>query len=209
MIKYICIFRLVLTCFLAAGKNNLTGFSTGLTGRSKNFDPTDRSTRPVSSSDQPVQQKWQHFKDRNPNTTPSTAICTKTICFLQIYTISIDRLAFSGRACTAFPKHIKKMCHFDSSCLWPVQCNTSWSNISLPFKNQHFIWATAYGTLSPLLTSLKLQIWTLSLTSFFAVLTFPVYLPTSPQRKLFKSVLTPSAVRNTLLHLFTANLCWT
>ena len=50
--KYICIFRLVLKYFLVARKENLTGVSTGLTGRSKNLDPTvnptGRSTRPVS-----------------------------------------------------------------------------------------------------------------------------------------------------------------
>ena len=55
MIKYICIFRLVLRCLLVARKENLTGISTGLTGRSKNLDPTgnptSRSTRPVSISD--------------------------------------------------------------------------------------------------------------------------------------------------------------
>ena len=37
--KYICIFRLLLTCFLVARKENLTGFLTGLTGRWKNLDP--------------------------------------------------------------------------------------------------------------------------------------------------------------------------
>ena len=40
MIKYISIFRLVLRYFLVARKENLTGVSTGLTGRSKNLDPT-------------------------------------------------------------------------------------------------------------------------------------------------------------------------
>ena len=33
--------RLVLKCLLVARKENLTGVSTGLTGRSKNLDPTD------------------------------------------------------------------------------------------------------------------------------------------------------------------------
>ena len=51
MIKYISIFRLVLGRLLVAKNKNLTGFSTGLTGRSKNLDPTGnptgRSTRPV------------------------------------------------------------------------------------------------------------------------------------------------------------------
>ena len=55
MIKYISTFRLVLRCLLVARKENSTGFSTGLTGRSKNLDPTGnptgRSTRPVSISD--------------------------------------------------------------------------------------------------------------------------------------------------------------
>ena len=40
MIKYISIVWLVLICLLVARKENLTGFSTGLTGRSKNLDPT-------------------------------------------------------------------------------------------------------------------------------------------------------------------------
>ena len=54
MIKYLSIFRLVLRCLLVARKESLTGFSTGLTSRSKNLDPTGnltgRSTRPVSIS---------------------------------------------------------------------------------------------------------------------------------------------------------------
>ena len=44
MIKYLCIFRLVLRCLLVAKKDNSTGFSTGLTGRSKNLDPTGNPT---------------------------------------------------------------------------------------------------------------------------------------------------------------------
>ena len=44
MIKYICMFRLVLRCLLDARKENLTGVSTGLTGWSKNLDPTGNST---------------------------------------------------------------------------------------------------------------------------------------------------------------------
>ena len=55
MMKYVSIFQLVLRCLLVARKKNLTGISTGLTGRSKNLDPTGnptgRSTRPVSISD--------------------------------------------------------------------------------------------------------------------------------------------------------------
>ena len=47
MMKYISIFRLVFRCLLVARKDNLTGISTGLTGRSKNLDPTGRSNRPV------------------------------------------------------------------------------------------------------------------------------------------------------------------
>ena len=50
MIKYISMLRLVLRCLLVARKENLTCLSTGLTGRSKNLDPTGRSTRPVSIS---------------------------------------------------------------------------------------------------------------------------------------------------------------
>ena len=44
MIKYISIFRLVLRSLLVARKENSTGFSTGLTGRSKNLDPTGNPT---------------------------------------------------------------------------------------------------------------------------------------------------------------------
>ena len=44
MIKYISIFWLVLRCLLVARKENSTGFSTGLTGRSKNLDPTGNPT---------------------------------------------------------------------------------------------------------------------------------------------------------------------
>ena len=44
MIKYLSRFRLVLKRLLAARKENLTGFSTGLTGRSKNLDPTGNPT---------------------------------------------------------------------------------------------------------------------------------------------------------------------
>ena len=39
-----CIFRLVLRCLLVARKENLTGVSTGLTGRSKNLDPNGNPT---------------------------------------------------------------------------------------------------------------------------------------------------------------------
>ena len=108
-----------------------------------------------------------------------------------------------NHACTAFPKHTKKMCHSDPFCLWPVQHNTSWPKISLLFSNLFSlsVRATAYETLSPLQTSLKLQIWTL-LPSFSALSTFRVYLLMSLQRWLFKSVLMLSIVRNTLLHLF-------
>ena len=44
MIKYVSIFWLVLKCFLVPKKENLTGFLTGLTGRSKNLDPTGNPT---------------------------------------------------------------------------------------------------------------------------------------------------------------------
>ena len=43
----VCIFGLVLRCLLVARKENLTVFSTGLTGPSKNLDPTGQSTRPL------------------------------------------------------------------------------------------------------------------------------------------------------------------
>ena len=41
---------MVLRCLSVARKDNSTGFPTGLTCRSKNLDPTGRSTRPVSIS---------------------------------------------------------------------------------------------------------------------------------------------------------------
>ena len=44
MIKYICVFWLVLRFLLVARKDNLTSFSTGLTGRSKNLDPIGNPT---------------------------------------------------------------------------------------------------------------------------------------------------------------------
>ena len=51
MIKYVSIFRLVLKCLLVARKENLTGASTGLIGRSKNLKKFDwcfnRPDRPV------------------------------------------------------------------------------------------------------------------------------------------------------------------
>ena len=40
----------MLRWLLVARKENLTGVSTGFTGRSKNLDPTGRSTRSVSIS---------------------------------------------------------------------------------------------------------------------------------------------------------------
>ena len=56
MIKYISIFRLVLRRLLVAREENLTGFSTGLTGRSKNLDPT--ATRPAGRPDQFPSLSW-------------------------------------------------------------------------------------------------------------------------------------------------------
>ena len=50
-------------------------------------------------------------EDRIPDTTPPSAIGTNTICSLRIYSNSIDRLAPSGCASTACPKHARKMCH--------------------------------------------------------------------------------------------------
>ena len=48
--KYICIFQLVLTCLLVARKENLTDVLTGLTGRSKNLNPTGNPTGWSTSS---------------------------------------------------------------------------------------------------------------------------------------------------------------
>ena len=71
MIKYISIFRLMLRCLLVGRKENLTGFSTGLTGRSKNLDPTGnptgRSTRPV-----PVDPTSFHLWPGAPRSDPKT-----------------------------------------------------------------------------------------------------------------------------------------
>ena len=65
MIKYISVFRLVLRYLLVARKENLTGFSIGLTGQSKNLDPTGnpngRSTRPVSISASPPLQPFYNI----------------------------------------------------------------------------------------------------------------------------------------------------
>ena len=50
MTKYTSIFRLVVRYFLVSRKDNLTGVSTGLTGRLKNLDPTGNPTgagRPI------------------------------------------------------------------------------------------------------------------------------------------------------------------
>ena len=44
MLKYISKFRLVHKCLLVARKKNFTGFSTALTGRSENLDPTGNPT---------------------------------------------------------------------------------------------------------------------------------------------------------------------
>ena len=44
MIKYISVFRLVRRFLLVAREDNLTGISTGLTGRSKNLDLTGNPT---------------------------------------------------------------------------------------------------------------------------------------------------------------------
>ena len=84
-----------------------------------------------------------------------------------------------------------------------MQHDTSWPNTSLLFSNRSSlsIRATANETRSPLLTSLKLQIWTLP-PFFSALLTFRDYLLMYLKRRLFKSELTLSIVRNTLLHLF-------
>ena len=42
--KFICVLQLLLKCLLVARKENLTGVSTGLTGQSKNLDPTGNLT---------------------------------------------------------------------------------------------------------------------------------------------------------------------
>ena len=45
----------MLKCLFVARKENLTGVSTGLTGRSKNLDPTGNPTgNPTGQSTQPV-----------------------------------------------------------------------------------------------------------------------------------------------------------
>ena len=99
----------------------------------------------------------------NPGYNVACCSCTKTIYSPQIYTISFDRLAPSGRACMALPKHARKMSHINPMYLWSVHRNASWPNILLFFSNRFSpsIRATAYGTLLPLLIILKLEIRTL------------------------------------------------
>ena len=58
--KYICTFRLVLRCLLVTRKENLTGVSIGLTGRSKNLDLTGN---PTGRSNQPVSISAEHYPD--------------------------------------------------------------------------------------------------------------------------------------------------
>ena len=65
IIKCICIFRLVLRCLVVARKENLTGFSSGLTGRLKNLDPTGFHHRFSPNSAKPFRKgnlKTQAFK---------------------------------------------------------------------------------------------------------------------------------------------------
>ena len=75
--KYICIFQLGLRCLLVARKENLTGVSTGLTGRSKNVDLTGNLTgasRPhrfpslqstIRQSSKLVEKTKKHFSSSN------------------------------------------------------------------------------------------------------------------------------------------------
>ena len=88
----------------------------------------------------------------------------------------IQRLTLSGRAYTACSKRKGKMYHSNPSCLCPVQRNTSGPKVYLLFSNQFSLStrASAYGTPSPLLTSLKLQLWNLPLFSS-VLLIFRVY----------------------------------
>ena len=83
MIKYISIFQLVLRCLLVARKESSAGFSTGLTGRSKNLDPTGnptgRSTRPV-----PVDPSGFHLWPKLQNAGAMPQFC---ILFYAKYTI--------------------------------------------------------------------------------------------------------------------------
>ena len=84
MIKYISIFRLVLRCILVARKDNLTGFSTGLTNRSKNLDPTGNPTGAGRPDGFPSLAKGVP----GPPTIemlPLIKIMTKSLLFLRIF----------------------------------------------------------------------------------------------------------------------------
>ena len=70
MLKYISTFRLVLGCLLVARKENSTGFSTGLTGRSKNLDQTGN---PTGFHLWAQQRRWNTASPHS-STTTSTAV---------------------------------------------------------------------------------------------------------------------------------------
>ena len=85
----------------------------------------------------PIHQKWQHLKDCIVDTVQHQLLqLHKTICSLWIYAYSSDQLALSACACTACPKHTRKICHFDPSCLGLVQHNTSLPNMLFLFWNR-------------------------------------------------------------------------
>ena len=85
----------------------------------------------------------------NPEYNDAYCICIKTVSYLQLYTNSFAQLALSDRSCTAFPKHTRKMCHSDPSCLLPVQRNTNCQKSFLSSRTGSLsIRATAHGTLT-------------------------------------------------------------
>ena len=83
MIKYISIFWLVLRGLLVARKENLTGFSTGLTGRSKNLDPTGNPTgNPIGRSNPSVPVDPTGF-----NLCSETLNCSVKYLQVQVFTV--------------------------------------------------------------------------------------------------------------------------
>ena len=110
MIKYISIFRLVLRCLLVARKENLTGFSTGLTGRSKNRP--DR--QPDRQPDRPVNPTGAGWPDRFPFLVEGIDYTRKrkhisSVCFqLKIWTDFLN-VVWSLRCLTLYASGILRV----------------------------------------------------------------------------------------------------
>ena len=132
--------------------------------------------------------KWtgQHFKNRIPDTMPPAAIAQRRFVpwkFIQFHLT--DWL--SAVAHVRPSQNTQKRCATPTHPVYDRFSATPTGQIPLFSKRFSLSTrATAYGTLSPLLPALKLQIWTLP-SSFSALLTFRVYLLMSLERRLFKS----------------------